>query len=153
MASRLHRRRDPVSAETTGTYQRGTMTRFGIVALLAALVATTAVLSSDAQAEDADKCGGKGQESCPLQGWMEKNIDGPMEKKDFAALEKGLTKVATLVPDPKWNEGDKGWATIAKAGAAAAKAKDMDALKASCKSCHKAWRKKYKAEFRMRPVK
>ena len=127
------------------------MTRFGIVTLMTALVGAAALLSSGAQAKE--PCGGKGQESCPLQGWMEKNIDIPMEKKDFKALEAGLTKAAALAPDPKWNDGDKGWASLAKAGAAAAKAQDMDGIRKSCKGCHKAWRKKYKKEFRTRPVK
>ena len=56
------------------------------------------------------------------------------------------------MPNPKWNEGETGWAKIAKAGAAAAKAGDAAATGAACKSCHKAWRNQYKKEFRMRPV-
>ena len=36
--------------------------------------------------------------------------------------------------------------------AAAAKANDVPALQQSCKTCHKAFRKKYKEQFRTRPL-
>ncbi|HET8933070.1 MAG TPA: hypothetical protein VFN67_06520 [Polyangiales bacterium] len=104
-----------------------------------------------AQAEEA--CGAKGQPSCPLQGWMEKNMDAAVEKNDTKALAAAFEKSASLVPDPKWNDGDTGWAKIAKAGADAAKGGDVAAAKKECKTCHKAWRDKYKKEFRTKPVK
>jgi cytochrome c556 len=127
------------------------MKRFGIVVLFSVAVAALGFGSFRAQAEDA-KCGEKGQPSCPLQGWMEKNVGDPMDAKDLAKVAASLEKVATFAPNPKWNEGETGWAKIAKAGAAAAKAGDAAATGAACKSCHKAWRNQYKKEFRMRPV-
>jgi hypothetical protein len=128
------------------------MKRFAIVTTFAAAVAALSLWNLPAvQAEDA-KCGEKGQPSCPLQGWMEKNIDAVLEKGDMAKLAANLEKAATFVPNPKWNEGDNGWAKIAKEGAAAAKAGNAAGVKASCKSCHKAWRNQYKKEFRTKPI-
>lgn len=97
-------------------------------------------------------CGAKGQPSCPLQGWMEKNMDANVEKNDTKALAAAFEKAAGFAPDPKWNDGASGWSKIAKEGAAAAKSGDMAAAKKTCKTCHKAWRDKYKKEFRTKPV-
>jgi hypothetical protein len=97
-------------------------------------------------------CGAKGQPSCPLQGWMEKNMDAAVEKADAKALAAAFEKAASLVPDPKWNEGDSGWAKIANSGASAAAKGDISAAKKECKSCHKAWRDKYKLTYRTKPV-
>lgn len=107
---------------------------------------------STAQADGAGTCGGKGQTPCPLQGWMEKNMQTFVDKNDAKGLAPAFEKVAKLVPDPKWNTGDPNWAAISKTGADAAKAGDIAAVKATCKSCHKAFRDKYKAEHRMKPV-
>ncbi|MNC98356.1 hypothetical protein D3C83_162880 [compost metagenome] len=58
-----------------------------------------------------------------------------------------------MAPDPAWNTGGAtGFRGMAEASAAAARANDVPALQQSCKSCHKAFRKKYKAEFRPRPL-
>ena len=127
------------------------MKRFGAVIVFSAVTAALALGSFRAEAEDA-KCGEKGQPHCPLQGWMEKNVDEPMSAKDLAKVAAALEKVAGMAPDPKWNEGANSWSKIAKDGAAAAKAGDAKATGASCKSCHKAWRNQYKKEHRMRPV-
>ena len=127
------------------------MKRIAVVLSFSAVVSALAVGSFRARAEDA-KCGEKGQPSCPLQGWMEKNVGDPFDKKDLAKVAQSLEKVATMAPDPKWNEGDKGWAKIAKEGAAAAKAGNAAGTGAACKTCHKTWRAQYKKEHRMKPV-
>ena len=93
-------------------------------------------------------CGEKGQPSCPLQGWMEKEMDPLVEKGDTKALAAAFEKVVKFVPDPKWNAENPSWAGIAKAGAEAAKKGDLAAAKKECKSCHKAFREKYKTTFR-----
>jgi hypothetical protein len=100
----------------------------------------------------AGPCGEKGQPMCPLQAWMEKNLQGPFDDGDLAKVAANLRKVKGFSPDPSWNGGDKGWATSVDAGIQAAQAGDSSALKQSCKSCHKAWRKKYKAEHRKRKI-
>jgi hypothetical protein len=88
----------------------------------------------------------------PLAQWMEANLQTPMEAGDLAKLAVGLEKAAAFAPDPTWNQGDTGWEKLAKAGAAKAKAGDLAGARAACKSCHTAWRKKYKAQFRDRPL-
>lgn len=125
---------------------------FTILVVSGAITAAALTMQQPAaQAEDA--CGAKGQPSCPLQGWMEKNMDSAVEKNDAKALAEAFEKSAGFAPDPKWNDGDSGWTKIAKAGAAAAKSGDVAAAKKECKTCHKAWRDKYKKEFRTKPVK
>ena len=91
------------------------MKRFSVVLAYSAVLSALAFGSFRAHAEDAKgKCGDKGQPSCPLQGWMEKNVDDPMSDKDLATVAKSLEKVAKMAPDPKWNDGDTGWAKIAR---------------------------------------
>jgi hypothetical protein len=99
-----------------------------------------------AQADAA--CGGKGQPSCPLQGWMETKMDPAVDKKDTAALAALFDQLQKMSPDPKWNSATPSWNAIAKEGADAAKKGDLAAAKATCKSCHKAFREKYKTTFR-----
>ena len=100
----------------------------------------------------ATPCGEKGQPRCPLQGWMEDHLQAPLDASDWPALARSLTRVAKLAPDASWNAGEQGWAAIAEAGANAAKQNDAAAAKQACKTCHKAWRAKYKASFRSRTV-
>jgi hypothetical protein len=127
------------------------MKRFVWVLVLSGGVAAAALLQQPTVHADGT-CGEKGQPSCPLQGWMEKNMDAAVEKNDTKALAASFEKAAGFAPDPKWNDGADGWTKIAKDGAAAAKGGDMAAAKKTCKTCHKAWRDKYKKEFRMKPV-
>jgi hypothetical protein len=114
--------------------------------------AREAAAAQPAPAAAAAPCGEKGQPSCPLQAWMEKNLQKPLDDGDLEAVALGLGRVPKLVPDPSWNAGGDGWSAIAESGAAAAKRGDIDATKQSCKSCHKTWRRKYKEGFRHRPI-
>jgi outer membrane biosynthesis protein TonB len=97
-------------------------------------------------------CGDKGQTPCPLQGWMEHNLQQPLDAGDLARVAAGLTRVVHFAPDASWNAGAAGWDKIATDAAAAAKAGDAARVKQACKTCHKAWRAKYKASFRQRAV-
>jgi hypothetical protein len=124
-----------------------------IVVLCGGVAAAALAIPQPRAAQAEDACGAKGQPSCPLQGWMEKNMDTAVEKNDAKALAAAFEKSAAFVPDPKWNDGDSGWAKIAKAGADAAKGGDIAAAKKECKTCHKAFRDKYKKEFRTKPIK
>lgn len=90
---------------------------------------------------------------CPLQAFMERFVQKPMDEGDLDAVAKGLTRAAKLAPAASWNAGGaSGWAAIAEAGATAASSGDAAAAKQSCKTCHKAFRSKYKAEFRTKPL-
>jgi len=129
------------------------MKRLSIVLTATALVSGLALFTlPQGHAEDA-KCGAKGQPSCPLQGWMEKNMQEPFDSKDLTKLAEALEKAAEFAPDPKWNEGATGWSKIAKDGVAAAKAGNFETVQQTCKSCHKAWRSRYKKEHRTKPIK
>lgn len=127
----------------------GTSALIGSLALAGFGLASIGDVAS-ANADEA--CGGKGQKSCPLQGWMEANVQVPMEAGDLKKVAIALEKAAAFAPDKAWNEGEKSWSALAKAGAEAARAGDAKAMKKTCKGCHKAFRKKYKAKFRMRAV-
>jgi cytochrome c556 len=128
------------------------MKRFVMVVIGTSVVSALALVHQpEVRAEDA-KCGEKGQPDCPLQGWMEKNVQDPMDKDDLKTVAASLEKAAAFAPDPKWNDGPTGWSKLAKDGAAAAKSGDVEATKASCKACHKAWRSKYKKEHRSKAV-
>jgi len=127
------------------------MKRVGIVLGLFVCVGGLALFSLPrAHADGA--CGEEGQPSCPLQGWMETNLDANVDKGDMKAVAAAYEKLAGFAPDPKWNEGDSGWSKIAKAGGEAAKKGDLAGAKAQCKTCHKAWRSKYKDAFRTKAV-
>ena len=127
------------------------MKRLVWVLVLSSGVALAALIQQPTVRADAS-CGAKGQPSCPLQGWMEKNMDPASEKGDTKALAAAFEKAAGFAPDPKWNDGDTGWSKIAKEGAAAASKGDLAGAKKECKACHKAWRDKYKQTFRTKPV-
>lgn len=94
----------------------------------------------------------QGQPLCPLQKWMEDNIKPATENEDTAKLAQLMAQLPRFVPDPSWNEGPEGWSTIANTAAEKARANDFAGARASCKQCHKAWREKYRQEFRPRPI-
>ena len=127
------------------------MKRLVWILAVSGAVAAAALWSQPSHADDA-KCGAKGQPSCPLQGWMETNMNSATEKGDLKALAAAFEKVTGFAPDPKWNEGPDGWSKLAKEGAELANKGDMAGAKKLCKTCHKAWRDKYKQTFRTKAV-
>ncbi len=125
---------------------------FGLIAGIVLGTAAIAAAPMPAQADDAT-CGTK-ENPCPLQKWMRQNMASAMSSGDMTALGAAFDKVAKIAPDPKWNGSDAkaSWDAIAKAGQAAAKANDAAAVKATCKTCHDAFKDKYKATYRMKPA-
>ncbi len=105
----------------------------------------TPVASGSAGAAAA--CGTKPLPDCPLQAWMKANTNPAIAAQDFPALATALDKVATFAPP-----GYTNWASIAKDGAKAARASDMTATKASCRTCHDQYKDKYKKELRARKI-
>ena len=113
----------------------------------------TAEKPAEAAPAAAGPCGEEGQPMCPLQAFMERFVQRPLDDGDLDAVAKGLARAAKLAPDPSWNVGGAaGWSAIAQAGVDAANAGDTAAAKQTCKTCHKAFRAKYKAEFRTKPL-
>ncbi len=127
------------------------MKRLAIVALLAGCVSAVSLWTAPtgtlptAQA-DSGECSTKGK--CPLHDWMESEMDAAVDKGDAKALAAAYEKLAGWAPDPKWNEGAESWSKMAKEGAELAKKGDIDGARKLCKSCHKAFRSKYKEAFR-----
>ena len=116
----------------------------GVLAgLLAGAGSIGATLGSERVASaDEATCGTK-DNPCPLQKWMRANMGVAAAAEDTAALGKALDKAVTMSPDPSW-----AWGKIAADGAAAAKKGDLAGAKASCKTCHDAYKEKYKSHFR-----
>jgi hypothetical protein len=137
----------PVAADTT----TGTSPTAGADAT-APMASTTATASAKTTASatanaGADACGTKPLPDCPLQAWMKANTNSAIASGDLPALATALDKTATFAP-----AGYGNWATIAKDGAKAAKASDMTAAKASCRTCHDQYKDKYKKEMRARKI-
>jgi hypothetical protein len=66
---------------------------------------------------------------------------------DGAMLAKALDKVAAHSPPNLFL-----WTSIAREGAAKARAGDIDGAKASCKTCHEQYKARYKTETRDRKL-
>jgi hypothetical protein len=78
---------------------------------------------------------------------MKANTNSAIASGDLPALAIALEKTATFAPPGYGN-----WASISNDGAKAAKAGDMTAAKASCRTCHDQYKVKYKAELRARKI-
>jgi hypothetical protein len=112
----------------------------------AAAPATSAAASTETSGPKTYDCGAKGQKACPMQGWM-KGVMGPATSSgDAEKIAKGLDYIAAKPPPGMGN-----WTSIAKSGAAKAKAGDIDGAKATCKQCHDQYKEKYKTSMRDRP--
>lgn len=96
----------------------------------------------------AAECGTKPLPDCPLQAWMKANTNPAIAANDLPALATALDKTAGFAP-----AGYGNWASIAKDGAKAAKAGDMTAAKASCRTCHDQYKDKFKKDTALRAKK
>ena len=90
--------------------------------------------------------------SYPLQVWMKQNMTPPMNAKNWQGMADSLERAATLAPPNYATTGYTNWVSIAKDGANAARAADLEAVKAACRGCHEQYKKKYRAEMRSRPI-
>lgn len=113
-------------------------------ATASATPSSPAPVKHDAGAAPATGDGGVGER--PLQTWMKTNMTPAFATKDLPTVAELLDKVAAA-PPPKYTR----WASIAKDGAAAARAGDYNATKATCRGCHDQYKAKYIAENRARP--
>lgn len=100
----------------------------------------------DAAAE-AGACDGG---DCPLQGWM-KQIWPHMKANDYQGTAALLDQCAKLAP-PDAKTAYPNWVSISIDGANAARAADMEAVKAACRGCHEQYKDKYRAEMRARAI-
>ncbi len=81
-----------------------------------------------------------------MQGWMKSVMTRAVSSGDGNKLADALNVVAS-----KPVAGYGQWAGIAAAGAAKAKAGDIDGAKESCKKCHTLYQEKYKTTLRDQP--
>ncbi|MGA3121325.1 MAG: hypothetical protein ABSF69_11210 [Polyangiaceae bacterium] len=114
---------------------------------------TAAATPTDAEAEPEPDtppeppCGDKPLPRCTLRTWMKAHSTPAMNDHDFDALATVLDKIATLAPP-----GYPNWASISRDGASAARALDLEAVRASCRSCHRQYKDRYKKELHDRPI-
>ena len=87
---------------------------------------------------------------CPLQAWM-KQIWPHMKSNDYEGTAELLERCAKLAP-PNAKTAYPNWVSISLDGANAARAADMEAVKAACRGCHEQYKDKYRAELRSRPL-
>ena len=89
----------------------------------------------------------KEEKTFPLQAWMKANTAAAIAAKDPLALASAFDELATFGSKEYPN-----WSSIARDGAAAARANRIDAAKAACRGCHAQYRARYKIEMRDRPI-
>jgi hypothetical protein len=82
-----------------------------------------------------------------MQAWMKRNTAAAMAASDLPALATALDQIVKFAP-----AGYTNWASISRDGAAAARAGNTDAVKASCRGCHDQYRSKYRTDMRARPL-
>lgn len=89
------------------------------------------------------ECGSKGKPDCPMQRWMKGVAGGAVASGDAAKIARAFETMGGRAPS-----GMKAWAAIAAAGAAKARADDIDGAKQECKRCHDANTRSYRASQR-----
>lgn len=120
----------------------GTTDIFASPRVDAGAAAPVASGASDA-ASPADTCTVDGGPGCPMLRFMKGEVATAYAGKKGAELATTLTKLAASAP-----AGYTNWASISRDGAAAAKAGEFTAVKASCRGCHDQYKAKYVAEHR-----
>jgi cytochrome c556 len=78
---------------------------------------------------------------------MKSHTNQAIASNDLPALAAALDKIVAFAPP-----GYPNWVSITKDGAKAARAGDMPATKASCRTCHDQYKTKYRADLRGRKI-
>ena len=78
---------------------------------------------------------------------MKTNMNAPLEKHDWQGIASALERATPLAP-----AGYTNWVSITKDGANAARAAELEAIKAACRGCHEQYKTKYRTEMRTRPI-
>jgi hypothetical protein len=87
----------------------------------------------------------KDQTLCPLNTWMRERVAPALASGAGEQLAVALDETARFSPMPEWR-----WEELAKAGAAAARAGDLDEAAKACARCHDAYKKTWRAQYRTR---
>lgn len=89
------------------------------------------------------ECGAKGQKECPTQRWMKSTVQSYQRANDWDRLALALDELALKEP-----AGFDGWKAIAEQGAAAARQKNDEGVRQTCRSCHDQHRESFRASLR-----
>jgi hypothetical protein len=92
-------------------------------------------------------CGQDGLPECPLQGWMDQEINAFYNTRARTELAAAFRFLARLAPP-----GYPDWAPWAEGGAAAADKGDFGLAKRACNGCHDDYRERYRTELRSRAL-
>jgi hypothetical protein len=92
-------------------------------------------------------CGQDGLPECPLQAWMDQEINAFYNTRAQTDLAAAFRFLAKLAPS-----GYPDWAPWAEGGAAAADKGDFRLAKRACNGCHHDYRERYRGELRSRPL-
>jgi cytochrome c556 len=92
-------------------------------------------------------CGEEGQPECPLQTWMDRNLNDAITTKSGAKLERAFAELASFEP-PDYEE----WSEFADIGRSAAARGDLGTVGRICTACHDKYRHRYRLELRGRPL-
>ena len=130
---------------------------------LAPLPGLDAARASDGRAEaeraallDAGRaCGSKDLPDCPLQSWMKRHAKTLISFGEISSIGEAFDQIASFAPTSRLEDGGLEypyWVSIARDGAAAARAGDLDAAKGACRGCHTQYRATYHASMRGRAL-
>ena len=103
--------------------------------------------SATTSAGESPRCGTSPLPDCPLQAFMKANAREALNTSRLDRLEEVLRRTASLGPTEY-----KDWGDIARAGAEAAADGKLEAVRATCKSCHDLYRAAYRRDHRGDPV-
>ena len=109
----------------------------------AASASASAALNRAEPAVAVGACGKSGLPDCPLQSWMKGTLQASLKAGDLARLGSALDELAQAEP-----HGYDSWAASARTAATAARAGDVEAVRAQCRVCHDKLRAKFRAEMR-----
>lgn len=86
---------------------------------------------------------GVNSEACPLQKLMVEDVSSAAVAKDGVRLARALDRVSQMSPDATWK-----WSTIAREGAQAARAGDIEGAMKLCGPCHTQYKPQWRDRYR-----
>jgi hypothetical protein len=113
--------------------------------------ARTAATSFEGALQSAPADSGPSLVEAPLLHFMRDHVATAMRQGDATALAAAFDQIAAFAPKGPPPEYAN-WASIAKDGAAAARAASVDGARGACRGCHSQYRNAYKADMRARPL-
>lgn len=108
-----------------------------------AAASASAAGSAAAPAAKVYECGSKGKPDCPMQRWMKGVAGGAVASGEADKIARAFETMGGRAP-----AGMRNWAAISAAGAAKARADDIDGAKQECKKCHDQNMRSYRATMR-----